>query len=236
MKTKAKRNRGCTSGYPRIYPLGDSALLIQLGSEIDDRINNRVLALERRLISLFPSFVRATVPAYVSLTIHYDPCQVNSEEFQTSILQQLDAVVGSDSPQGKLIKVPVVYGGEGGPDLPFVADHCGLSVAEVIRRHSQPEYRVHFIGFLPGFPYLGGMDPRLETPRLATPRTEVKAGSVGIAGGQTGIYPLDSPGGWRIIGWTPLKLFDITKELPVLLAPGDRVQFVPARTEDLPHA
>jgi len=166
MKTKAKRNRGCTSGYPRIYPLGDSALLIQLGSEIDDRINNRVLALERRLISLFPSFVRATVPAYVSLTIHYDPCQVNSEEFQTSILQQLDAVVGSDSPQGKLIKVPVVYGGEGGPDLPFVADHCGLSVAEVIRRHSQPEYRVHFIGFLPGFPYLGGMDPRLERPAL----------------------------------------------------------------------
>ena len=122
----------------------------------------------------------------------------------------------------------MVYGGEAGPDLAFVASHTGLSADEVIRRHTAPRYTVYFIGFTPGFPYLGGMDVRLTTPRLETPRARVPAGSVGIAGPQTGVYPLESPGGWRIIGRTQLPLFDLAAQPPSLLSPGDEVRFVRA--------
>jgi len=126
------------------------------------------------------------------------------------------------------VEIPVVYGGESGPDLAFVAAHTGLSADEVIRRHTAPTYTVYFIGFTPGFPYLGGMDVRLTAPRLETPRARVPAGSVGIAGPQTGVYPLESPGGWRIIGRTHLPLFDLSAQPPSLLSPGDEVRFVRA--------
>ena len=129
--------------------------------------------------------------------------------------------------QPRVVEVPVVYGGEFGPDLDFVSLHTRLPVEEVIRLHSGGEYPVYMIGFTPGFPYLGGMDGRLASPRLETPRTRIPMGSVGIAGEQTGIYPQESPGGWRIIGRTPLRLFDLQREPPCLLSPGDVVRFVP---------
>jgi len=132
-------------------------------------------------------------------------------------------------PQARRVEIPVCYGGEWGPDLDFVARHAGLTTAEVIRRHAAAEYTVYMMGFLPGFPYLGGLDVSIAAPRLETPRRRVPAGSVGIAGEQTGIYPLASPGGWRLIGRTEVALFDLTARPPCLLAPGDQVQFIPIR-------
>ncbi len=142
-------------------------------------------------------------------------------------MENLDpaAVVNVDPP--RRVEIPVCYGGEYGPDLAFVAQHNHLGEAEVIRIHSAREYPVYLMGFTPGFPYLGGMDPAIAAPRLNTPRSRIPGGSVGIAGEQTGIYPVDSPGGWRIIGRTDLRLFDITSEPPFLLAPGDVVSFMP---------
>lgn len=236
MKAKTKCNRGYEPGYPKITPLGDAAVIVQLGSRIDDAINHRVLAIERSLWAAGISGVTASVPAYASLTVHFDPLKINFQTMKEVLLQRLTNPLEEMTLVGSTIEIPVIYGGELGADLESVARHCRLTVDEVIRRHAAPEYRVHFIGFLPGFPYLGGMDADLATPRLASPRTLVRAGSVGIAGGQTGIYPLDSPGGWRIIGWTPTKLFNSFDDPPALLAPGDRVRFVPVSPGELPDA
>lgn len=236
MKPKTKCNRGYEPGCPKILPLGDAAVVLQLSPQIDDDINRQVLALERALYAAGIPGVIATVPAYASLTVHYDPVQTDFQTLRDGLLQRLSAPGEVILQEGKTVEVPVIYGGERGADLESVARHCRLPVDEVIRRHAATDYRVHFIGFLPGFPYLGGMHPSLATPRLSTPRAIVKAGSVGIAGAQTGIYPLDSPGGWRIIGWTPLKLFNSFADPPALLAPGDRVRFVPVSPQELDDA
>ncbi len=231
-----KCNRGITFHNLQCFPLGESALVVRLGDAIDAQLNANILALEEALQSDVLRGVLATVPAYASLTVHFDPLQINSHQL-TVHLQNLAARIQThDENDEKIIEVPVRYGGEYGPDLEFVAAHTKLTVDRVIELHSQANYRVHFIGFLPGFPYLGGMDERLKTPRLQTPRTLVKAGSIGIAGSQTGIYPFDSPGGWRIIGWTPLKLFDPNRTPPALFAPGTVLRFVPMQKEELSHA
>lgn len=236
MKPKTKCNRGYEPGYPKIFPLGDAAVVLQLSPQIGDDINRRVLAIERALYADRVPGVIAAVPAYASLTVHYDLVQTDFQTLRDGLLQRLSAAGEAILQEGKTVEVPVIYGGERGADLESVARHCRLTVDEVIRRHAAADYRVHFIGFLPGFPYLGGMHPSLATPRLSTPRAIVKVGSVGIAGAQTGIYPLDSPGGWRIIGWTPLKLFNSFADPPALLAPGDRVRFVPVSPQELDDA
>jgi len=164
------------------------------------------------------------VPAYSSLAVIYDPTLIDFGGVKRAV-EGVEA--SAESFEGELVEIPVVYGGEYGPDLEFVAKHSGLSVDEVIEIHSKPVYRVYFLGFLPGFAYLGGMDERIAAPRLERPRLKVPSGSVGIAGKQTGIYPIESPGGWRLIGRTPLRLFNPEKEPPTLLQPGDRVKFVP---------
>ncbi len=210
---------------PELKPAGDSALLISFGELIDEEINGRVHAVARAIEEADFEWLVEVVPAYSSLLVVYDPLKVAYVEVETAIKPLLSAE--TESFRGRFVEVPVVYGSQYGPDIEFVAEHNDLTVDDVVEIHSRPVYRVYFLGFLPGFSYLGGMDERIAAPRLERPRLKVPAGSVGIAGKQTGIYPLESPGGWRLIGRTPLRLFNPSKEPPTLLQPGDRVKFVP---------
>jgi KipI family sensor histidine kinase inhibitor len=212
----------------RYLPLGDSALNIQFGDQIDPEINQRVHAFAETIQREPLNGIIECVPTYCALLVHYDPLRLTYQEL-TNHLNTLPLThhakhhaARSTSP--RLIEIPTLYDGE---DLDFVAQHNHLSIQDVIHIHSQTEYRVYMMGFTPGFAYMGKLDPPIVTPRLDSPRKLVKAGSVGIAGEQTGIYPLDSPGGWRLIGRTEVKLFDLDRDPPFLFAPNDRVRFVP---------
>jgi KipI family sensor histidine kinase inhibitor len=207
-----------------MFPLSDSSILIKLGDAIDPLLNQRVHALAAQL-GLNPlEGVTETVPGYASLVVHYDPLVRSQAEITDWLSAQLDSNTEAALRPPRRIEIPVIYNG---PDLAFVAEHCHLKVGDVIRIHSETEYTVYMMGFMPGFPYLGKLPESLVTPRLATPRSHVPAGSVAIAAGQTGIYPVDSPGGWQLIGHTFLALYDVRREPPFLLAPGDRVRFIP---------
>ena len=205
---------------------GDQAVLVELGDEISPDTNARVHNLARAIEEAGVSGVVDLIPAYDSLLVQYDARVVSTADLQDSI-RELDSEPGRAEDGGRVVELPVLYGGEHGPDIERVAEHSGLAVDDVVRLHSGTDYLVYMLGFTPGFPYLGGLDDRLATPRVATPRLNIPAGSVGIAESQTGVYPLTSPGGWNIIGRTPLSLFDPTREPPSLLAPGDLVRFVP---------
>jgi KipI family sensor histidine kinase inhibitor len=216
----------------RIGRLGDAALLLELDGRIDAATSARVHLLAGLLAERRFPWVRDVVPAYASLAVFvevdaidegHDPMVVAEE----ALCPFLSHPAGTQSAAlERCVEIPVRYGGEDGPDLARVAEHAGLRPADVVRRHAAGEYIVAMLGFAPGFPYLLGLDPQLATPRLATPRTRVPAGSVAIGGGQTGLYPRTSPGGWNLIGRTDLALFDPRREPPALLAPGDRVRFV----------
>ena len=214
-----------------LKPLGDSALLVQLGDEIHPALNARVHALNALLQDPIHGILE-TVPAYSTLLIHYDPLTLTFDQVAHWVRDKMTQLDDSFHRAPRRLEVPVRYGGASGPDLETVAVSKGISPADVIRIHSEREYTVYMMGFTPGFPYLGTLDERLIMPRMETPRTLVKAGSVAIAGSQTGIYPLDSPGGWHLIGWTPLKLFDPASETPFLFSPGDRVRFIPIEGGD----
>jgi inhibitor of KinA len=224
-----------------MLPLGDSAVIIRLGSGIDTAINRIVMnlchALEERP---FAGLIEC-VPSFVSVTIHYDPLLVKrsragAEHHHATIFETVCARVqtylskeqlcASEQP-ARTIEIPVCYGGKYGPDLRFVAELNGLSEEDVIAIHSDGSYLVHMLGFAPGFPYLGGMSERIAAPRHQTPRTIIPEGSVGIAGKQTGVYSVATPGGWQLIGRTPLALFRPQEEIPSLLRPGDSVRFKP---------
>lgn len=210
----------------KIVPLGDSALLVQLGDEIDITINQQVHALAA-LINFAPlDGVVESVPAYATLLIHYDPLILTYAKIYRWVCTRLDQLEDSSLRKPRQFEVPVRYGGEYGLDLEFVADYHHLRVEEVIRIHSEKTYTVYMMGFTPGFPYMGKLDDAIVTPRLETPRTHVPAGTVAIGGSQTGIYPIDSPGGWRLIGHTSLQLFDPEAELPFLFSPGDEIRFI----------
>lgn len=211
---------------PNILPLGDSALLVQFGDEIDITINQRIHALAALInISLLDGIIE-TVPAYSTLLIHYDPLILSHTEIQNWLRGKLDQVEDANLRKPRQIEVPVQYGGTYGVDLQFVADYHHLRVEDVIRTHSSRTYTIYMMGFTPGFPYMGKLDDAIVTPRLETPRTHVPAGTVAVAGSQTGIYPIDSPGGWRLIGYTSLQLFDPAAESPFLFSPGDEVKFI----------
>jgi len=215
----------------RLEPMGDHAFLAVLGNAIDPEVNEQVHALAGAIRGRQLPGILDLVPAYTTLAVHYDPERWAGGGAPAQALERelraLWAGIPATAPAApRVVAVPVRYGGEWGPDLEEVARHCGLSEAEVVRRHTRPEYRVFMLGFAPGFPYLGGLDPALATPRRSTPRTRIPAGSVGIAGAQTGIYPLETPGGWRIIGRTGLRLFDPALEEPCRLRPGDRLRFL----------
>jgi len=213
-----------------IETLGEDALLLRFGDAVDASINAHVHALSQRIERVRPPWLRDLVPAYASLALFVDAdafdCTLEPLVEAGHWLEQ-QALAGSDAAVAdRLIEIPVRYGNEEGPDLAVLATHAGLREDEVIARHCTVEYRVAMLGFSPGFPYLLVLDPRLAMPRLDTPRTRVAAGSVGIGGAQTGIYPQAGPGGWRIIGRTTLALFDPLRDPPTLLAPGDRVRFI----------
>ena len=208
-----------------IKPVGDQAALVCFEQRIDPDINARAAALGQAVMDAGILGVLETVPAFCSLLVRYD-CLVTDFERVAGAVQNLAAAFGKQSRKaGKIVEIPVCYGGKYGEDLPFVAAHAGLSEAEVVRIHASRPYRIYMIGFLPGFPYLGGLDERLFTPRLSSPRTKIPEGSVGIGGEQTGIYPMESPGGWQLIGRTPLLLHRADLKLPYQA--GDEIQFVP---------
>jgi KipI family sensor histidine kinase inhibitor len=217
----------------RIGRLGDAALLLELDGSIDAAANARVHALAQAIAARRPTWVRDVVPAYSSLAVFVDVDAIPDRDDPLAeverelrpLLHEANADMLDRS--ARCIEIPVHYGGEDGPDLQRVADHAGVSPDDVIARHAAADYTVAMLGFAPGFPYLLGLDPHLATPRLATPRTRVPAGSVAIGGAQTGLYPRPGPGGWNLIGRTDRVLFDPQRDPPALLAPGDRVRFVP---------
>jgi inhibitor of KinA len=218
-----------SASAPRIEPLGDGALLVTLGDVIDLELNQRahgLAAAVERLRATDARFGRA-VPAYASVLVPFDPTAVDAEEARVVIARLLEEpeVAGTDEP-GQVIEIPVRYGGDNGPDLEDVALIHGLSPADIVDLHSRTDYRVFFLGFAPGFAYLGPLPASIATPRLAAPRERVPAGSVGIADAQTGVYPFALPGGWRIIGRTDAPIWDLRRDRPSLLQPGDRVRFV----------
>ena len=210
---------------------GDSALSIELGDAISPEINRRVRDLLLAIDRCKMPGVIDLLPTYRSILVCYDPLLLTLSELEERLRslegEALDASVGVP----KVVELPTVYGGVYGPDLDQVASHNELSPQEVIDTHAGTDYLVYMMGFTPGFPYLGGMSERIATPRLETPRTAIPAGSVGIAERQTGVYPVESPGGWRLIGRTPVRLFDAHREPPVVVDAGDYVRFVPV-TED----
>lgn len=216
---------------PDIEFLGDAALLLRFGAHIDPAVNDAVLAAAERLREAALPGILDVVPAYASLTVCYDPGVWWAGELRAHIAA-LSFPAAARPAGGAEVQIPVCYEPEFAPDLDAVCAHTGLDAAEVVCRHQAVAYRVYFVGFVPGFPYLGELDPALHVPRRATPRREVPAGSVAIGGGQTGIYPLVSPGGWQLIGRTPLALFDAAREPACLLRAGDRVRFVAVTREE----
>lgn len=226
---------------PQLEALGDAAWLLRWGETIDARLNTRVHAAAARIAAQGWPWVEDLVPAYASLAVFVDRAQAASAGLRFADVETClhhlfaegsidaeasEAAAAPFGDQAAIIDVPVHYGGEFGPDLAAVAAETGLDEAEVIARHSGAVYRVAMLGFAPGFPYLLGLDPALTVARLATPRLRVPAGSVAIAGAQTGIYPNDGPGGWRLLGRTPLRLFDPRRQPPCLFAPGQRLRFI----------
>ena len=216
----------------RYLTAGDSALVMEFGNEISEAVNEKVRAMSYILEQEKPEGLRENMPTYRSLMVHYDPMN-QSFQAMTQQLQNLEEKLNDITlPPPMVTEIPTLYGGEYGPDLPDVAAHAGLSPEEVIDLHIEPEYLIYMLGFTPGFPYLGGMNPQIAAPRLEQPRTKIRGGSVGIAGPQTGIYSVDSPGGWRLIGWTPVKLYDLSSEQIFLLKAGNYVRFKPITEAD----
>ncbi|MBS7616578.1 5-oxoprolinase subunit PxpB [Candidatus Bathyarchaeota archaeon] len=212
----------------RFLPFGDNALLVEIGDKITSEINRKVIALNEAIINVHIKGVEELVPTYRSLLIRYNPLETTHEQIISRILE-IEKIL-EDMPtetKARKIVIPVIYGGTYGPDLNYVAKTHGLTEEQVVKLHSERVYRVYMIGFVAGFPYLGEVPDEIATPRLATPRLKVHTGSVGIAEKQTGIYPCEAPGGWQIIGRTPVKLFNHLWQPPALLKPGDMVKFQP---------
>jgi inhibitor of KinA len=218
----------------KLEPLGDSAIVANLGSAIDPATISAVRRLAAAISAAGGAGITDVVPAYATVTAFYDPARFEDAPEGAygavrALIESCASAAGGGGAEvpARLLEIPVCYGGDFGPDLGRVADHCGLENSEVVAAHSGAEYLVHAIGFTPGFPYLGGLPERLRTPRRDTPRATVPAGSVAIGGAQTGVYPVSSPGGWNLIGRTPMHLFRPHERPAAALRPGDRVRFRP---------
>jgi KipI family sensor histidine kinase inhibitor len=216
----------------RFLPAGDRGMVIEFGSQVDLSINNQVRALALTLASAEIPGVLEMVPTYRSLGVLYDPVRLGADVLRQRIEAALATLDPNQLPAPRVVHLPTCYGGDFGPDLPFVAQHAGLSEAEVIQLHSQTPYHVYMIGFTAGFAYLGGLPEKLRTPRLPSPRTKTPRGAVGIGGSQTGAYSAETPGGWRLIGRTPVPLFDPMQDPPTPMLPGDTVRFDPIGREE----
>jgi len=215
----------------RILPAGDAALVVELPERIDPALNAWCVALASALSSAVGTVLRDVVVGYCSVTVYFDPLNVDAAWLEGEIRARAGRLEAGSLTNGGLVEVSVCYGGDMGPDLADVAAFAGCSEQEVIDLHSGREYRVYMVGFIPGFAYMAEVDPRIAAPRRTTPRTAVPAGSVAIAGGQTGIYPAVTPGGWNIIGRTSLRPYDPGRPEPFLFKSGDRVRFRPVEAE-----
>lgn len=209
----------------RILAEGDSCALIAFGGAACPETSRRISSAARRIRDAKIAGIADMIPAYISLLVQYDPTVLSFDALRARLGGILRATEeGTDTP-GRVFEIPVCYGGEFGPDLENIASHAGMTEREVIDLHTSAEYLIYMLGFLPGFCYLGGLDERIHTPRLQTPRLKIPAGSVGIGGSQTGIYPLESPGGWQLMGRTPVRMYDPERETPILVQAGDSIRF-----------
>ncbi|MCF6095065.1 5-oxoprolinase subunit PxpB [Microaerobacter geothermalis] len=206
-------------------PLGDCGVRIQMGEKIDPAINGMIRSYCRYLEEFPIVGIVEWIPTYTAVTVFYQPHVIRYKELCNRLEQVFYEMKQVTLPPAQVITIPTLYGGEYGPDLFYVAKYHGMTVEELIQVHSQPDYLIYMMGFVPGFPYLGGMNEKIATPRLENPRSAIPAGSVGIAGAQTGIYPIETPGGWRLIGRTPIRLYDPSDKNPVLLKAGDYLRF-----------
>ncbi|MBM3944903.1 MAG: 5-oxoprolinase subunit PxpB [SAR202 cluster bacterium] len=216
---------------PVFLPAGDLGVVVELGDaikpEINLRVRNMMLALEKQRV---PGVVDL-VPTYRSLLVQYDPMKITYDHLVATLGEVAGSLDSIKVSSPRIVHIPTLYGGDYGPDLDFVAENAKVATDEVVKLHSGTDYLVYMMGFTPGFPYLGGLHKKLVTPRLQTPRVRIPAGSVGIAEAQTGVYPVSSPGGWRLIGRTPLKMFDPDRDPPTLIQAGDFIRFVPLGSE-----
>lgn len=226
------KETGICYDEPVFRPAGDRGLLMAFGNTIHPEINLRIRAMVSRLTDSLPPGVDEIIPTYCALILVYDPV-ITDPDTLVPVLAGMNAGLNEISlPEPEIVELPVCYHPSLGPDLGHVAEVNGLTPDAVIEIHTRPLYPIYMIGFTPGFPYLGGLPEQIHTPRLSTPRTHVPAGSVGIANNQTGIYPIDSPGGWQLIGQCPVKLFDPLRETPILLRAGDRLKFEAVSLEE----
>lgn len=216
----------------RYKPAGDQSILVELSDSSNEETNARVRSLADLVEGNGVQGFGEVILGYRTLLVDYDPLQQSFREAVSQLKHWEDQITDQNAPEGRLVEIPTVYGGEMGPDLNDVAEHNGLTPEEAIKIHSGTRYLVYFLGFTPGFPFLGGMSEKIATPRLSSPRVSIPGGSVGIAEGQTGIYPVSSPGGWRLIGRTPVQLYDQNRENPFLLEPGDHVQFTQIEADE----
>ncbi len=210
----------------RLLPSGDKAVSVEFGNTIDPKINQRIRAFTLALARQGMKGIVELVPSYRSVMVHYRPEEILYRELADGLMAAAKLADSMELPPAEVVEIPVLYNRETGPDLAFVAEHSGKSIDEVIKIHTSTEYLIYMLGFTPGFPYLGGMSKEIATPRLQSPRIKIPGGSVGIAGEQTGVYPIDSPGGWQLIGRTPVKLYDPSRETPILLNAGQYIRFV----------
>ncbi|MFL2665151.1 MAG: 5-oxoprolinase subunit PxpB [Dehalococcoidia bacterium] len=210
----------------KIFHLGDSSIVVKFSDKINPKDNDRVYSFYNYLKEEQYSFIRDIIPTYNSVSIEYSQDKKNYSEMKELVESIIDKAKSNNFEfEQKIIDIPVKYGGKYGPDINFVADYCNISIKNLIELHTNVDYRVYMIGFSPGFPYLGGMNKKLECPRLKKPRIIIPAGSVGIAEKQTGIYPVNSPGGWQIIGKTSVSLFDVKNKEPSYISPGNIIRF-----------
>lgn len=216
----------------RFLPAGDSSVFMEFGNSISPVINAKIRNMIKGIETSSINGITELLPTYRSIQIMYNPLEIDYDELIKSLKELESTIPEGDAGDYRIVEIPTLYGGEYGPDLEFVAEHNKISVEDVIKIHTSTDYLLYMLGFTPGFSYLGGMSEKIATPRLKTPRTKIPAGSAGIAGTQTGIYPIDSPGGWQLIGRTPVKMYDPLGDPPILLKAGDYVRFVSITEEE----
>lgn len=214
-----------------IRSCGAGAVTVEFENRVAPEVNGRVMALARAITQKKISGITEVIPAFRALTVIFDPCRLSEEKLRR-IIARLAKNGAQGTSGGRIFHIPVCYGGEFGCDLCDVAQIHGITEDEVISRHSSRDYLIYMLGFLPGFAYLGGLDESLVTPRLESPRTAVPAGAVGIGGEQTGVYPVESPGGWRLIGRTPIRPFDPARDPAILYRAGDMIRFIPVSPDE----
>lgn len=217
---------------PKFLLAGEKAVSVEFGNKIDPEINKLISAFNSALKQADIEGIIETVPSYRSIMVHYLPEKIGYEDLISALNNIVSSIDISNIAPATVIEIPVLYSIETGPDLEFVAAHNNKTIEQVIEIHTSTDYLIYMLGFTPGFPFLGGMSKEIATPRLQSPRVKIEGGSVGIAGEQTGVYPMDSPGGWQLIGKTPVKLYDPTREKPILLTAGEYVRFVSIDREE----